>query len=394
MAQKPRCLFISLMRLDPAWQGNAKRALQLVQFYKDAGYELHFLYHAEEGYDEPSMSAYVDMFDQVFICRQSCPKDRAGEVFTLDEWYDVNLTDWVAKLQTRYAYDVIHANYVWYAPLFEKLPRDFVAVIDSHDVFADRHIRYIEAGMEPKWFYTSVEEENRALKTADVVLAIQRAEAEAFHDRGFENVICLPFMDVGLTGHKWRPPIRVYQEKIVTGYVGSANDWNILSMDDFLRALGQYGGDWPGRLLVAGAVSERIDHRLLVPRVTLLRHVDDLVAFYGSIDVALNPMVGGTGLKIKTIEALQFETPVLSTLDGMIGLEEYWRLPIFQTNDELVAYLLTQVDEKGAEAFLAEHRTLSSETLAALSREIEARTSELIETLDRFRATRQHRLAS
>jgi glycosyltransferase involved in cell wall biosynthesis len=49
--------------------------------------------------------------------------------------------------------------------------------------------------------------------------------------------------------------------------------------------------------------------------------VDDVRDAYGVMDLVVNPMIGGTGLKIKTVEALAFGRPVLSTKAGGAGLE-------------------------------------------------------------------------
>ena len=48
--------------------------------------------------------------------------------------------------------------------------------------------------------------------------------------------------------------------------------------------------------------------------------VDDLDDFYRRIDIAINPMVGGTGLKIKSLEALSYGKALLATEDAMVGI--------------------------------------------------------------------------
>jgi hypothetical protein len=42
--------------------------------------------------------------------------------------------------------------------------------------------------------------------------------------------------------------------------------------------------------------------------------------FYRAVECVLNPMAGGTGLKIKTVEALAAGLPVLGTRDAFAGL--------------------------------------------------------------------------
>ena len=90
--------------------------------------------------------------------------------------------------------------------------------------------------------------------------------------------------------------------------------------------------------------------------VIKLGFVQELHTFYDAIDVALNPMVGGTGLKIKTVEPLCYGKPVLTTLPGAQGLTHPLDLTVSigvacseGTNDSAQA-LLKRADEALYEA--------------------------------------------
>jgi glycosyltransferase involved in cell wall biosynthesis len=52
-----------------------------------------------------------------------------------------------------------------------------------------------------------------------------------------------------------------------------------------------------------------------------LGRVQDLAAVYRRADVVVNPVRGGTGLNVKTIEALGRGMPVVTTPSGARGLE-------------------------------------------------------------------------
>jgi glycosyltransferase involved in cell wall biosynthesis len=54
--------------------------------------------------------------------------------------------------------------------------------------------------------------------------------------------------------------------------------------------------------------------------VIALGEVGDVREFYGRVRCVLNPMLGGTGLKIKTVEALAFGLPLLGTPDAFVGI--------------------------------------------------------------------------
>jgi glycosyltransferase involved in cell wall biosynthesis len=79
-------------------------------------------------------------------------------------------------------------------------------------------------------------------------------------------------------------------------------------------------------LLIAGKICDwfnLVDGRaesLLRNRVRLLGPVDRLEDFYSQVDLAINPVQFGTGLKIKNVEALAYGKPLVSTASGAAGM--------------------------------------------------------------------------
>ncbi|RIJ70134.1 glycosyltransferase [Nakamurella silvestris] len=72
--------------------------------------------------------------------------------------------------------------------------------------------------------------------------------------------------------------------------------------------------------------------------------VPDLEEFYGSIRTAVSPMTFGAGVKLKTIEAVQYGVPVVATEEGAAGLDGPWREAITVTDDhEQFAAALTEL---------------------------------------------------
>jgi Glycosyl transferases group 1 len=64
--------------------------------------------------------------------------------------------------------------------------------------------------------------------------------------------------------------------------------------------------------LIAGTILRR--GLPLVSRPFRLGVVERLEYFYAMVDCIVNPMIGGTGLKIKTIEALGYGRPIIGTV--------------------------------------------------------------------------------
>lgn len=365
LSPAPRVLLVTFNRLLPADQGNARRILQLVRLYEALGFSIDLLYHCEEGLDPGLMRGLQQRFGMVRVMESRASK-RIGpnHVCQLMDWYDPQLHAVASEMHRLRGYQVVHVNYVWYAPLLRHFGPEVLKVLDSHDIFADRALAYQQAGLAPAWFSTSLQQEDEAFAWADAVLAIQRDEARAMAARGHRHILFLPYLEPQVAPFTPRRP----GAPLVLGYLGSGNDWNIRSLRAFLEVWQARPDRPPVQLLVAGGISRHLAEQ---PGVVRLGFVQELQTFYSAIDIAINPMVGGTGLKIKTVEPLCFGRPVLATPAGIQGLTEVWRLPVAES-PEALAELLCRTLSGDATDTLAAWLAQAEATRVALDAQFDA----------------------
>jgi len=69
------------------------------------------------------------------------------------------------------------------------------------------------------------------------------------------------------------------------------------------------------------AVAGTLCRAVTAAGVTLLGELDDLAPAYRSARVVVNPVLFGTGLKVKCVEALGYGKPLVTTRCGADGLE-------------------------------------------------------------------------
>lgn len=316
MTRPPRVLVVSPIASHPADQGNAARIQAMGRELMARGVVCEFVHYATEGSAPAQETAMSGFWRGGFHGIQPQPVARAGMpgVWALDDWCPAFLADQVARLHRRGRHDAVLVHYVWMSRVLEGIDGAALRVLDTHDLFGDRHLAAREQGLDPSWFFTTREEEARGLARADLVLAIQEAEAAVLRERSAAPVLTL--------GHM--PPLRFLAEgaadeppppRAAFGYLGSANPWNVASV----RALDAALADAPDLpWLLAGQIARR-DLRLR-SRPVVLGPVREPGEFYRAVECVLNPMTGGTGLKIKTVEALSAGLPVLGTRDAFAGL--------------------------------------------------------------------------
>lgn len=311
----PRVLIVSPIASHPADQGNAARIQAMGRELMARGVVCEFLHYATEGSAPAQEAAMSEFWRGGFHSIQPQPVARAGMpgVWALDDWCPAFLADRVSRLRRRGRHDAVLVHYVWMSRVLEGIAGAALRVLDTHDLFGDRHLAAHAEGLDPSWFFTTREEEARGLARADLVLAIQEAEAAVLRERSAAPVLTL--------GHM--PPLRFLAggaaartpPRAAFGYLGSANPWNVASV----RALDAALADAPDLpWLLAGQIARR-DLRLR-SRPVLLGPVPEPGDFYRAVECVLNPMAGGTGLKVKTVEALAAGLPVLGTRDAFAGL--------------------------------------------------------------------------
>lgn len=341
-------LIVSPIASHPADQGNAARIQAEALELKRRNVAADFFYYGMEGMSDGQYEA-MSRFWRRFFFLKSAPLEPPSlpRTWGLDDWCSESLCDQVAAVCRKHHYDAVIVNYVWMSRILERVAGP-LRIIDTHDLFGDRHLVAEASSLEPRWFFTTVAEEDRGLARADVVIGIQKNESRKLAARHKGRTITV--------GHPIAPhfllrPRRTGAATFTFGYIGSANPFNVASVASLDRAIAGRGGmNWT----LAGTISRRpLD---LVSHPYRMGMVDRLTEFYDNVDCVLNPMMGGTGLKIKTIEALAHGRPMIGTVDAFEGIETRHPFHRLRTVEEVADAMRTY------ETSEAVRRELQSET--------------------------------
>lgn len=304
----------------PANAGNRQMVYHIGKYLQCVGYAVHYVYCTFEGlsreqYDD--MRREWDYFD-VIVKSPSQPADRSlGDVYGKDDWYQDDVGDFLHWKVNAFDIRMVLFNYIFQSKALERLPQHVRKVLLTHDRMSDRHKLFDMHGMQREFFYTNPEEEGAALRRADELIAVQADEAEFFRSISGRPVhvvrqVFPPRMDV--------VPQSLHLRRI--GYLGSNNLINYESVRSFVMLFRKHQiAGRPLTFVIAGGVCDRI-RDLAGDGIEIIGRVERLEDFYKSVDLVINPMMFGTGLKIKTIEALSFGAPLVSTRAGMSGISE------------------------------------------------------------------------
>ncbi|MCP1534965.1 glycosyltransferase [Methylorubrum extorquens] len=324
-AEKPAILVLAPMPAAPVSAGNRRRLAATCEALTRGGFAIDLAYYAHEdqiyrrfGQHPPTdLEEMERTFRNVFLieARTVIPLKTRSTAFGIDEWCPDEVGDFVAWYGSAYPETgAVLVNYVFLSRALERVPPGVLRLIDTHDRFAGRQTQYRPFRAEPNFFYTDAAGEAAGLARADVVLAIQAAEAGYFASLTDSRVLLLPPHFPAQT------PFAVPERVARIGFLGHGNDPNLFSIGRFIRA---WRDGWtPDRpeLVIAGEICRSLPG-VEGPGVRLLGYLDRLEDFYAQADLVVAPMLMGSGLKMKVGEALSFGRPVIGTEIGLEGFE-------------------------------------------------------------------------
>ena len=241
-------------------------------------------------------------------------------------------------------------------------------IIDTHDVFTGRNQRLRSQGIGGDWISFTAQQERKLLQRADTVIAIQKQEADFFQSLIAPGKVVL--VDVLSKAKRIRS---CGHAEPILGFLGSPNIVNRSALNWFLQEI------WPAiirlrpeaRLRVGGGICEGSPD---LPGIEYVGAFDDRDAFYEGCRCMINPCLGGTGLKIKSVESLVYGRPLVTTSHGAAGLEAGQKDCMLITDDagefgEHCMHLLASPEEaerigRLAWVFIEKRRAQSLQVLA------------------------------
>jgi len=203
--------------------------------------------------------------------------------------------------------------YAWMAECLQELNTQAKLILDTIDVMHQRVERLKQYKLPVGWCICR-DREMKILSQFDAIIAIQDEEAEVFRAMVPEKRV----ITVG-TSHPLLPAaLEPMAGRLL--FIGGPNAGNIMGMESFLKEV------WPGilkarpeaELAICGKIGGRLKTK--APRLLLQGFVEDVGQAYNEAAVVINPLWVGSGLKIKTVEALCRGKALVTTPCGIEGM--------------------------------------------------------------------------
>jgi polysaccharide biosynthesis protein PslH len=374
-----KVVLVSSFPAFPATAGNRSRIRRLARAIQDLGHDLTFVY-LESKWDPSDDAAHAAAFGKDNYIRIAKQHWRAKWAFgaavgaakqllrmagieaayysTLDRFRDRDFFAQLARLDLRP--DVVVVEYVLDSWAFEAFPKTARRVLDTHDAFADRHKAYRARGIRDYWVSYRPATESAGLRRADVVLAIQPEEAQRFRTQlASDPASSSP--EVVVVGHL----LELDDAQVDYGvdhaavFVASDNAANRHAIQTFFdHTLPQVVRALPAfELRLAGSICQTVPD---LPNVKKLGWVNDMNSVFAQAPLSINPMLAGTGINIKLLEAMAAGVPTVSTNTGARGLPASLRAGICVVPDDQASAFAAEIIRFAGDATLRRETGLAA----------------------------------
>lgn len=324
-----KVLVVSPTPTHPPIAGNRSCILSYVEVLKSQGNEVFFFWIINPVFSTNDFSQTKDYWGRHFFYFKKNFLHRVLEFFLriinfrrtgynrVDDLYPWGVKSKATKLQKQFDFDVVIVNYVYLSKVLRCFG-DSKKVLFTHDVFTNKFQR---TGLD--WFSLRPNDEAKALNRADAVIAIQKFE-ELFYSYlttkpVFTSYNYFPIKKSPFSGNK----------NIL--FISGANKYNIEGIDWFINnVMNKLKENFPAiNLIIGGNICSVLKNKYSsYENVKFIGLVDNLLEFYSMGDVAINPVFNGTGLKIKSFEAMSFGKVLIAHPHSMDGIYDLSNCPV------------------------------------------------------------------
>ncbi len=221
-------------------------------------------------------------------------------------------------IKDRY-FEIALIEYIELSGVLEFLPNTTMKILDTHDVVFQRIKSFKKYGIQYDGIVLNKKEELNIYKCYDYVVLIQKNDFENIA----KNIDSKKLLLVPHSTNCRKEKIKKKARNV--GYVASPYSPNVDALSWFIRNV------WTDIIVKHDLILNvygNIKDSFLMPsetsRMNIVFHgfVDDLEEQYKLLDIIINPIRCGAGLKIKNVEALSHGIPLITSKHGASGIED------------------------------------------------------------------------
>lgn len=300
-----KILIISSIQTPPIQAGNQKCIYEYSEMLKQMGFDVYFLYIKGRQKINQQLTQYWG--NKLFIFERKWILDVIKRGFVeirkkitnynhVDDFYPIGLTSFVKYIQKEHQFDNIIINYLTLSKLF-KANLSCKKILYAHDCLSFKKKRL---NIKKFWIDLTPNQEALGLQRCPNILSIQENETIFFkylHPTG--NILSV------YSNFQIHKPIITGNKNIL--FLSGKSILNINGIKYFIQDIFPLilEKEPHTQLIIGGSICDVLKE-FNASYIKMVGRIDDENNFYALGDICINPIYQGTGLKIKTFEALSY----------------------------------------------------------------------------------------
>lgn len=313
--------------------GNKAHTLQMLEYFNSRQQDIELHYVGEQywsGWGPEEVQEFKETFPycSLHVLHRKLPKRnklsyffkyKLPNAYRKNKWMvrmpalpnnnTIQLQEGFNALLQKMTFDYIIISYVTWASLIENNPylNNAILINDTHDFITAQHKLKHNFRLGE-----SFQREMELLSLFDETWSQSFDEQYLFSQFLPGTHRFIPIMYQPQYFYNLEPRAKKYD----LIFVGSRNENNQESLNWFFAEV------YPllSKELNICIIGKICDYIPSFPNVEKLRFVKDLNDYYNDTKIAICPMLNGTGVKVKVVEAMSFGLPIVCTLRGLDGL--------------------------------------------------------------------------
>lgn len=300
-------LIINNYPVLPVFNGACKVIFEYCKLLKKCGCRLSFCITSDAIISEEMKFFFEDriyIYRRPFIKKISpfniynkihnkIPKKYNG----IDDLFPFGFDDYVEELHKKNNYDICIVNYITLSKVLKKSTINKKAIY-THDAFT---YKTELLNLKKFWFNLKPNEEAKGIRRATDIISIQENESSLFHYYSPHANLYTVYSSFSINKQSL-----LYNDNIL--FIAGKNEVNYNGIIFFIenvfpKVIEKHPNS---KLLIAGQICDLLQQYSSCNYVDLKGKVDNIDAFYALGDIVINPVYQGTGLKVKTFEALSY----------------------------------------------------------------------------------------
>ena len=337
-----KILIVSKCSTHPTYAGNSRFILDQVELFKEMEHEVYFLYIKDSALNPKNrhVNNSIDLLklywkDHLFIYDvpfwervkfriiDKCRKYFNNNLLKCDDHYPSGLHKYINKLNNIIQFDCCLINYYYLSKALQYINIPQTGIV-THDYFAYKNILVNDKNIPTA---TNAHEEAKAMQRAKNIFALNSEESIYFQKL---SPLSKVYTIYSIFKYKRNP---ITNNKNIL-FLSGSNQFNINGIYWFVKTIFPIIlKSFPdAKLIIGGSICGKIKELANCQNIELQGIIDDVVSFYNQGDVAINPTYQGTGLKIKTFEAISYDKVTLVHPHSKIGIYDIDNAPLFASD--------------------------------------------------------------